>query len=68
MCDCESVKEGFNAAGLSVQSAPEHRQDFHVSEGLDSKGNPEGATKKSFEEQEYVHFFIQWNQQQQTKG
>lgn len=33
----ESVKEGFNAAGLSTQSTPAHRQDFHVSEGLDSK-------------------------------
>lgn len=69
MCDCESVKEGFNAAGLSVQSAPEHRQDFHVSEGLDSKVKlKRGLQKKSFEEQDYVHFFIQWNQQQQTKG
>lgn len=33
----ESVKEGFNAAGLSTQSTPALQQDFHVSEGLDSK-------------------------------
>lgn len=33
----ESEKEGFNAAGLSTQSTPVLRQDFHVSEGLDSK-------------------------------
>lgn len=33
----ESKKEGFNAAGPSTQSTPVLRQDFHVSEGLDSK-------------------------------
>lgn len=41
MCVCvwvrESKKGGFNAAGLSTQSTPALRQDFHVSEGLDSK-------------------------------
>lgn len=44
-------KEGFNAAGLSAQSAPVLRQDFHVSEGLDSKvklkrGSPAKERKK----------------------
>lgn len=69
MCDCESVKEGFNAAGLSVQSAPEHRQDFHVSEGLDSKVKLKmGLQKKALKSKITFIFFIQWNQQQQTKG
>lgn len=70
-CDCESVKEGFNAAGLSVQSAPEHRQDFHVSEGLDSKVKLKRGLqkkKKALKSKITFIFFIQWNQQQQTKG
>lgn len=33
----ESKRGGFNAAGLSTQSTPVLRQDFHVLEGLDSK-------------------------------
>lgn len=33
----EREKGGFNAAGLSTPSTPLLRQDFHVSEGLDSK-------------------------------
>lgn len=44
----ESVKEGFNAAGLRTQSTPVLRQDFHVSEGLDSKVKlKEGKKKKN---------------------
>lgn len=58
MCDCESVKEGFNAAGLSVQSAPEHRQDFHVSEGLDSKVKlKRGLQKKALKSKITFIFF-----------
>lgn len=64
----ESVKEGFNAAGLRTQSTPVLRQDFHVSEGLDSKVKlKEGKKKKTFREQDYVHF-IHSILEQETKS
>lgn len=66
----ESKKEGFNAAGLSTQSTPVLRQDFHVSEGLDSKvklkrGSSTGEKKAL--ESEYVHL-IRSILEQETKG
>lgn len=66
MCDCESVKGGFNAAGLSVQSAPEQRLRLSclsragfqskAEEGL--QGGREKRGKKSFEEQDCVDFLF----------
>ena len=70
----ESEKEGFNAAGLRTQSTPVLRQDFHVSEGLDSKvklkrgsSSKRRKRKKSFGEWDYVHF-ISSILEQETKG
>ena len=70
----ETEKEGFNAAGLSTQSTPVLRQDFHVSEGLDSKvklkrgsSSKRRRKKKSFGEWDYVHF-ISSILEQETKG
>lgn len=67
----ESKKEGFNAAGLSTQSTPALRQDFHVSEGLDSKVKLKRGSstkeKKALREWDYVHF-IHSILEQETKG